>query len=90
MDHCTREEGYGQKRERERQGQGGSMRREEIQGESWAEWQSAIKRETSVSLVNLPEKISFGAPGPYLDDSTCHILVLIQVSIFLRKSSSDA
>ena len=25
------------KRERERQGQGGSMRREEIQGESWAE-----------------------------------------------------
>ena len=67
MDHCTREEGYGQKRERERQGQGGSMRREEIQGESWAEWQSAIKRETSVSLVNLPEKISFGAPGPYMD-----------------------
>ena len=90
MDQCTREEGYGQKRERERQGQGGSMRREEIQGESWAEWQSAIKRETSVSLVNLPEKISFGAPGPYLDDSTCHILVLIQLSIFFRKSSSDA
>ena len=49
-----------------------------------------LKRETSLSLVNLPEKISFGAPGPYLDDSTCHILVLIQLSIFLRNSSSDA
>ena len=39
-----------------------------------------------MSLVNLPEKISFGAPGPYLDDSTCNILVVIQLSIFFLES----
>ena len=38
-------------------------------------------------MVNFPEKISFGAPWPYLEDSTCHIHVLIQLSNFFFKKS---
>ena len=62
MDQCTREEGCGQKRERERD------EGKEVGGgvtvNLGLSTDLKLKREDSMSLVNLPEGASFGALDP--------------------------